>query len=66
MLKCRLGEILDERGMKQKYLSDKLGVTRNTISSIVRGNKTDIETALKISKLLGLKLEDIWSIAEEQ
>jgi len=65
MLKCRLEEILEARGMKQKFLSDKLGVTRNTISSIVRGSKTDIETAMRISQILGVRVEDIWSVDDQ-
>lgn len=64
LLQCKLGTILDERGMKQKFIIDKLGINRNTVSSIVRGSKTDIETALKIAKVLGLKVEDIWSLEE--
>jgi len=62
---CRLEHILAERGMKQKYIIDKLGMNRNTVSAIVRGSKTDVETALRIAELLDLKVEDIWSIDEK-
>lgn len=64
MFQCRLKSILDERGMKQKYIIDKLNMRRNTLSAIVQGTKTDIETALKIAKVLGLKVEDIWILEE--
>jgi DNA-binding XRE family transcriptional regulator len=66
MFRCKLGEILDERGMKQKFIIDKLSMRRNTVSAIVNGSKTDIETALQIAGLLGLKVEDIWSLEDEK
>jgi plasmid maintenance system antidote protein VapI len=64
-LHCNLEKILGERGMKQKFFADKLNMRRNTISAIIHGTKTDIETALRIANVLGLKVEDIWNLEEE-
>lgn len=61
----RFREILDERGMKQKFIADKAGISTTSVSMIYKGHMPQLETALKIAKVLGLKVEDIWSLEEE-
>lgn len=60
-MKCRLKEILDERGIKQKYLSEKVGISLTTMSLIVRGKSIPtLPVAYRIARELNLKIEDIW------
>lgn len=61
----RFREILDERGMKQKFIAEKAGISTTSVSGIYNGHLPQLETALKIAKVLGLKVEDIWSLEEE-
>jgi DNA-binding XRE family transcriptional regulator len=61
MVKNRLKEILDERGIKQKWLADRAGIKQGSLSSIINHkNSTTIEVALAIAKALDMKVEDIW------
>lgn len=61
ILKCRLKEILDERGIKQKWLREQVGLSSSAISQIVRGESfPELPTAIRIANTLELKVEDIW------
>lgn len=61
-MKCKLKEILDERGMKQKFLAEKAGVTPGTMSMIVRGKTMPtLDVAFRIAEALELYIEDIWT-----
>lgn len=57
----RLAEIRKEKKIGQGYLVEKLGVSRQTISSIENGRCTpSLELAFDIANLLEMPLEDIF------
>lgn len=57
----RLAEIRKQKKIGQGYLVEKLGVSRQTISSIENGRCTpSLELALDISYLLGIPVEEIF------
>jgi putative transcriptional regulator len=61
-LQSRLREILKAQGRSQKWLVEKTGANKSTISAAVNGeNDPSLPLALKISKLLGVPVEEIWS-----
>lgn len=57
ILKTRLKEILNERGMSQKELSELTDLRPNTISDIAKNNRDSInrEHIGKIAKALNIK-----------
>ena len=59
VIRLRVKEALDNRGMTQKKLAEMSGVRESTISDIVRGTRTVInfEHLSKIAK--ALEIEDI-------
>jgi putative transcriptional regulator len=60
-VKSRLKEIMKDEGRTQKWLAEKVGVSMTTISSII--NEKSIPTlplAMRIAKILGKSIEDIW------
>lgn len=60
-VKNRLKEILDERGIKQNWLAEKVGVTRGTIGNIVNNRYSPtIDLAFKIAEILDLNVNDIF------
>ncbi|WP_270165161.1 helix-turn-helix transcriptional regulator [Paenibacillus sp. SYP-B4298] len=64
-VECRLKEILSDRGMKQKWLAEQVGVTTSEMSQIVRGeSEPTLMTALKISTTLDLIANEIWTLPE--
>ena len=63
MMKNRLGLVLLAMGMHQNELARKINVKYTTISMYVNGKRTpNLEMALRISKALGVKVEDIWQL----
>lgn len=60
-MKSRLKEIMDQRGMKQKFLAEKAGITAGTMSMIVRGKTLPtLPVAHRIAKALDMPIERIW------
>lgn len=60
-VKNNLKEILKERGIKQTWLAEQVGVTRATISNICNDKfLTSIELGFKIAKALDMDFNDIF------
>lgn len=61
VVKNRLKEILDERGIKQSWLAEQVGITRQTMSNLIKNRyTTSMEIAFKISKILNMEIIDIF------
>lgn len=57
----KVAQIRREKKMGQGYLVDRLGVSRQTISSIENGRCTpSLELALDLADLLGLPIEELF------
>lgn len=65
MIKCKLHELLEERGIKKSFLAKKIGVSPQTVSSWI-GNKHYIpmDKAYKIKELLGCLVDDLYKKIE--
>lgn len=50
---------LIDRGMKQKDLAEKSGITRATICAICGGKNCSEDTARKIAEALGVTVDDL-------
>lgn len=67
VVKNRLKDILVERGLKQNWLADKVGITKTTLGNIVNNRySTSLDVAMKIAKTLELKIEDIFRLEEDE
>ena len=65
-MKNRIEEIRKARGMNQEELAKALGVSRQTISQIERGDYSpSVTLALKIAKICEVSVEDIFIYEEE-
>ena len=61
MVKNRLEQILAEKGIKQNWLAEKVGVTRQTMSNLVKNRyTTSTEIGLKIAYVLDMDFNDIF------
>lgn len=66
VVKNRLKEIMDERGLKQTWLAEQVGIDRSTLSSVISNKKgTNLETGMRIAKVLNLKMEDIFELIDD-
>lgn len=60
-VKNRLKEIIDERGIKQVWLAEQVGISYKTLSNIIGGRyNTSLDVALKIADILNVKVDDIF------
>lgn len=50
----------EKKGYTQEKLAREIDVSLRTIQNIERKNNTDVQTALKISKVLEVKIEEIF------
>jgi putative transcriptional regulator len=66
-VEIRLKQLLDERGMKQDFLSKQTKITNKSMSSLCRGESLpSLKNSLKISKVLGIPVEEIWVLIEDK
>ena len=56
-----LESILQERGIKKTWLAKKVGVSNGTMTRLCSGeSKPTIDVALKIARVLGTSIEELW------
>lgn len=61
IMENKLAQVRRERKIGQGYLVDKLGVSRQTISSIENGRCTpSLELALDLADLLGMPIDELF------
>ncbi|WP_051931796.1 helix-turn-helix transcriptional regulator [Clostridium sp. KNHs214] len=61
MIKNNLKKIMKEKGIKQKYIANKIRVKDNYFSMIVNGKHIpSVEIALKLAKILNVSVEKIF------
>jgi len=61
IVKNRLRDILNERGISQTWVAKKVGVTRQTISNLINNRFCpSLELAFQICDTLGLQLDDVF------
>ena len=67
MKNLRLKSARAAKDLSQQELAERVGVSRQTISQIERGDYSpSVTLALKIAKVCDAKVEDIFSYEEEQ
>lgn len=66
VVKNKLKEILEQRGLKQVWLAEKVGLHRGTLNNIISNKyNTSLEVAFKIAHELNMNMEDIFEWTDE-
>ncbi len=66
-LQNRLKELRAKHGLNQQELGSRVGVSRQTISLIERGDyNPSITLALRISQVFGVPVEQVFYLTEEE
>jgi len=66
-VKNSLKEILEKRGLKQKWLAEQVGIDKRTMSNIISNRyNTSLEVALKIAEILEIKIDDIFKLDKQE
>jgi putative transcriptional regulator len=63
-MNSKLKDIIEERGIKITWLSDRSGVSRNTIHTYINGGVPALDKAFAIAKALELSVYEIWKDEE--
>jgi putative transcriptional regulator len=67
MLKSYIGRLIDESPYKNEFVMKYMGISRNTLSNWRTGKAfPTIEKAFKLSRLLGVTIEDLFEYIEEE
>jgi DNA-binding XRE family transcriptional regulator len=62
-----LKEILESRGIKQKWLADKADVNERTLSNCINDrHDVSLKIALQIAKVLDMRVDDIFVLSDEE
>jgi len=66
MVKNKLKDILANRGIKQNWLADQVGVNKTTIGNIASNKyNTSLEVAFKIADILDMKVDEIFYLIKD-
>lgn len=66
-MRNRIEELRGERGIRQEELAKRLGVSRQTISSLENGRyNPSIVLAHRIAALFGMTIEEVFIFDEEE
>lgn len=65
-MKNRIEEIRNQKGIRQEELAKRMGVSRQTISSLENGRyNPSILLAYKIARFFGMTIEEVFIFEEE-
>lgn len=60
-MKSQIGELIDLRGYKRKYVAEKMGVSQNQLSNWVTGKSfPTAEKLFKLAKVLECTVDDLY------
>jgi len=60
MVAERLREMIDARGLKQKFIADKIGVSETAFSAMLNGRQQiDVDTFFAIAVVIGMSPDEI-------
>jgi len=61
----RIKEILGKKGIKQKFVCDKLGINESVLSLIINGKRKPSQERLKaLAKILNVSIKDLYPNVE--
>lgn len=61
----KLRAAIDERGLKQKFIAEKIGISETALSAMLNGNqKIDVETFFAIARVLRMTPDEIYEFKE--
>jgi transcriptional regulator with XRE-family HTH domain len=65
-IQSRIGEIIEQSGLRDDYIAGKLGVSKRTIYNLKKGlSYPTFENAFILAKILNCKVDDLAKITEE-
>lgn len=62
----KLNEVIKERGLKKKWVAEQAHISPSTLSNLLKGGEPEIKTALRLAKVLGKSVEELWGHLKEE
>lgn len=60
-MKNNIKEVIAEKGYKQKFVANSIGVSEQQLSNWIKGTSTPrLEVAYKLAKFLEVDVTDLW------
>lgn len=60
-MKCKIGELIELKGMKKKYIANEIGITPNQLSNwLAMRSFPPIDKAYLLADLLEVKVDDLY------
>jgi transcriptional regulator with XRE-family HTH domain len=60
-MKSNIGKLMDDKGLKKKFVADKLGVSVKQLRNYETGHSfIPIDKAFLLADLLGVKVDDLY------
>lgn len=67
MLKSRINEVLNERGLKQVWVAKQMGINQTVLSRWANNRgKPSVDRLFKLAKVIGCKVDDLYEWIEEK
>lgn len=67
MIKSRIGKVIKQSPYKREYIQKEMGISANTLSNWSTGRtQPKVEDLFKLSRLLGVSIEDLYEYYEEK
>lgn len=61
MLKSRIGEVIDSKGLKQKWVAEQMGIAPTVLSRWVHNRgKPSVDRLFKLAEILGCSVDDLY------
>lgn len=65
-MKSNIGELIDLKGLKRKWIAEQLGVSAKQVSNWVTGYSfPTVDKAFKLAKLLNVKVDELYELNDD-
>lgn len=66
-MKCKIGEIIEERGFKKKYIANLMSVTPSQLSNWISSRAyPPMDKAFKLAAILNCKVDDLYEYENKE
>ncbi|MCM3599026.1 helix-turn-helix domain-containing protein [Metabacillus idriensis] len=66
-MKPLIGEIIEAKGLKKKYVAQSMGITPNQLSNWIKGRSfPPMDKAFKLAEFLEVRVDDLYYSKEEK
>ncbi len=61
-METRLKQLINSRGLKQRWIAQQVGISEATLSRIINGSTPRLDHACKLADLLDIAMDELFGI----